>query len=295
MSKSKTKIAEIRAIERARRSPNWVDRAVAEGVISHERINPEWLQEESAIINTALPPYRFMTPYERTDAFMREYIGLYPAKQQQLTGRKGRPITKISLPMWSDREAAGFWRARQCADLLGMPYREYIRAAMDDAIAHNHKQLPSPNQLYTDRVFDSVRKVKTDLRASGRWGPLGRVPDARYLVENYRAEPVQIAMRDLIQQEVIATPKASRHRELRHYMRELRVIDEADARLRLGDELVDSALGEKLLNPVRASEPTEGPYHPGCFAMVVLYRRRSACSAPMLQHASRQKARSAKG
>lgn len=42
------------------------------------------------------------------------------------------------------------------------------------------------------------------------------------------------------------------------------MISEAEARHRLGDELVDAALGERLFNPVRTDQPIEQGA-PGCF------------------------------
>lgn len=238
-----------------------------ENCFVHEVLDPADLELEAALATTAYMNYRYKTPFQRTEEFALQYQKWYEIKQKKRRGRAGRKAHKSALSMYPNSQITMFWRARQHADALGMPYDRYIIAVMDRANELGTTELPAPNQLYAD---DMVRHAAKELDVLCKARVVHLLPrdcDPRFFAENYVGDPVQIAALDAIEFEVRALGMNSQAPRLSRYMREQRLISEPEARRRLGDVLVDAALSERLLNPVRSLEPLPDGAHvvPGCF------------------------------
>lgn len=240
---------------------------IEEMALAREILKPADLDEEASLATLAYLHYRYMTPFERTQEFALQYQKWYAIKQRETRGRVGRRTHKDHLAMWPNSYVTTLWRARQRADALGMPYDRYIISGMDRANKRGTSYIPTPNQLYEDAVVADIEKDRDRLRKDGRIELLPRDCNPNFFSENYVADPVQVAARDAITAEILSTGKSRRAAVLARYLRERRLISEADARQRLGNELVDAALDERLVNPVRMDQPIEQGAKPvpGCF------------------------------
>lgn len=238
-------------ISEAHRSSDPEAGPLAEMQLAHELLDSAYFEHEADLVTTAYMNYRYQTPYQRTESFMLEFQKWYAIKQMDDYGREGRRVKKDSLAMWSKREVASFWRARQHADALGMSYGPYITATMNRAVELGYKRLPAPNQLYTPELLSHAIAVHDNNSASRRYGLLPNDCDARFFAENFAGDLVQLAALDAIEADVRMAGVSKGARRLAQYMRERRLISEDEARRRLGSELVDAALTERLLNPPR--------------------------------------------
>jgi hypothetical protein len=154
--------------------------------------------------------YRFMTPYQATmefvDAFGVEARRVYARdvdseRAEHITVITARSLTEKLLACVPSAQRAfpSFWRARQVADALGIPYMEYnseaLRSRMSrwSSIAIQDKngkwrtKLPTPNQLYDERDVDKVEARWADLQRSRFYFANHHA----YMVENYIASPIQ--------------------------------------------------------------------------------------------------------
>ncbi|WP_342316127.1 hypothetical protein [Lysobacter sp. FW306-1B-D06B] len=240
---------------------------IEEMCFAREILEPEDFDLEADLATLAYLDYRYMTPYERTEAFMLAYQKWYAIKQRDSRGRVGRRVQRAHLSAWPDARITMFWRARQHADALGVPYGRYIIAAMNKASDDGTSELPAPNQLYSDDVVAHVSKQLAGLFKSGTIPLLPRDCNPRFFSENYTGDPVQRGALDAIEADIRKTGKVNQAARLARYMRESRLISEDEARCRLGDDLVDAALGERLSNPVRPDQPLDEGVatRPGCF------------------------------
>ena len=96
--------------------------------------------------------------------------------------------------IWGKDKAhvTGMWNAMLVADALSIPYNIYVKLAMDIAVETKWKQLPRPNQIYSDRMGAGILDKFEELRPE-------RMTIARhpiYLVENYEGLELQDAYRD---------------------------------------------------------------------------------------------------
>ncbi|GAB3091350.1 hypothetical protein [Lysobacter terrae] len=240
---------------------------IEEMVLARELLESFDFVTEAHLNTTAYLDYRYKTPYERTENFMRTYQKWYAKQQEQRRGEVGRWIKRTNLSMCSDRAFTCFWRARQHADLLGVPYDRYMISVMGRASEIGTTELPSPNQLYGDDLAPYVEEDLAPLRKSGTIELIPRDCDPRFLVENHMGDPVQRAALDAIEAEIRRAGKAKHADGLYYYMRQRRVIDEAEARRRFDDEVVDEVLSRPASSFERAYEPLELPCMtaPGCF------------------------------
>jgi hypothetical protein len=254
-------------ITKARQSGDPNAGPIEEMQLAREVLDPTDFEQEAHLATKAHFENRYKTPYERTEAFMRAYQKWYAKRQERRHGKVGRWVPKLHLSMCSNRQITCFWRARQHADLLGVPYEQYIISVMLRATDIGAEELPAPNQLYGDDLQVYVAKDLAPKLASGTIPLMPRDCDPRLFAENYRGDPVQIAALDAIEAEVRKAGKSGQASELAWYMRQEGLISEAEARRRLGDELVDEALDERLLNPVRPSQliDPDTAIVPGCF------------------------------
>lgn len=150
--------------------------------------------------------YRFETPFEATlsyiDAFGQEARKVYSRdidseRAQHIHVVTGKKVVEGILrnEEKAKRAFSGFWRGRQVADALGMPYPTYIQEALSQRMRRwQRAYLPSANQIYQDRDVERVSNRWEELKAS-------RIYYANhhaYLAQNYQAAPIQKAYCDYL-------------------------------------------------------------------------------------------------
>jgi hypothetical protein len=95
--------------------------------------------------------YRFISPSEATAIFRKTYQEVYRWKYSHnfdTEESKRKFGTRAGAPEEHRGEFTAFWRARQFADQLGMPYEIFLDAAFDALLTADRKRLPYINQLY---------------------------------------------------------------------------------------------------------------------------------------------------
>lgn len=239
---------------------------IEEMALARELLTSEDVNAEVYLSTTAYLDYRYKTPYQRTQDFMRKYQKWYANKQAHRGGRS-RWMRWGNLSMCRDRDFTCFWRARQHADLLGVPYDRYILSVMNRDIERGTTELPAPNQLYSDGLARYVEKELAPLRKSGTIGLLPLDCNPRFFAENFIGDSVQLAALDAIEADVRDAGKVNQVGKLHYYMRQRRLISEHEARRRLGDAMVDAALSERPPSIERPWQPlaTQDVACPGCF------------------------------
>lgn len=123
--------------------------------------------------------YKFITSAEATflyvDAFGRQARRIYSRDIDSTRAQYIKVITGDALKerllkdeTQAKRAFSSFWRGRQVADALGMPYDDYIWTALDmrmkywngvkvvDAKGRTRTKTPTPNQLYSEMIVEKV-------------------------------------------------------------------------------------------------------------------------------------------
>ena len=95
--------------------------------------------------------YRFMSPKEATKIFRTKYQRVYRWKYGQNVNTE-KSMNKFGVrrgtPEDHRAEFTSFWRARQSADLLGMPYDVFLWAAYEVLLSGGFQRIPYINQLF---------------------------------------------------------------------------------------------------------------------------------------------------
>lgn len=117
--------------------------------------------------------YRHMTPYDATAHYIDCYGAIYRRFYKREVDRNRAEHVRVdSMETLRERITAGdaklselrrrltsYWRGRQVADALGMPYDIYIEEAIDARLRFwKQKYLPKPGHLYDDNIIDVVQR-----------------------------------------------------------------------------------------------------------------------------------------
>lgn len=138
-------------------------------LLAYRHVQKKYLAFERMLTNTRWFDYRFLHPVEATklyvEAYEREYRAAYAATYSTLNA------PYIRVVGWSDMMAdmeikrmkelfAGFWRGRQHADVLGMPYDLYIRLAFKERLRFwKRRYMPNPTMLYSELIVERVGEL----------------------------------------------------------------------------------------------------------------------------------------
>jgi hypothetical protein len=142
--------------------------------------------------------YRFISPMEATHQFRTAYSEIH----QQKYGRhfsteeaKARTGVRAGPAFQHKTELTSFWRARQRADLYGLPYKVFIEVAFDQLMGRGWARLPHVNQLYAERNLQSIYTA-----AAAYWEEFQQTDFDRsfshlpeYRTESYHHFPAQVA------------------------------------------------------------------------------------------------------
>lgn len=196
---------------------------------------------EPDLAQTCWVEYAFMTPFQRTEAFVREYARQWVRYYEKFidvhAAKETRPI-KERLIANGRGEFASLWAARQAADEHGVAYPEFISAAMDAANRLGFKRIPRPNQLYSTKLLSSAldaweEAVEAKELFRDDW-------DARFFADAPDSAPRRRA-RQLAIDRVKRKPRSHWDLSLRSLLQR-GVFTETEARSEFGDDPVDAAL-----------------------------------------------------
>jgi hypothetical protein len=144
--------------------------------------------------------YRFISPMEATHHFRAEYSKIYQLKYANNTDTEEaetRTGVRAGPAFQCKTELTSFWRARQAADAVGLPYRLFIDVAFEQLIRGGWQRFPHINQLYSAK---NLRRIY--VAAAAHWEEyqetyfdrsFSHLPE--YRTESFHAFPAQTAHR----------------------------------------------------------------------------------------------------
>lgn len=181
-------------------------------------IRPKYYKWDLELFTVKWFDYRFMTPLQATVAYAKDYETVYRRVYAEnvnydvaerlkfssienisekmaiptLSERNGKitstQIKQEKLRLKAREDFSAFWRGRQIADALGMPYNIYIDAVMTKRLRNwNNKFLPRPIHLYRDVEVEYAQEKWEEIQASR----LFLAEHSAYRNENYQNLPTQ--------------------------------------------------------------------------------------------------------
>ena len=214
--------------------------------LMHDRIRhvDPWLlgKQERMLFRGKWFDYRFMHPTLATYLFARSYTTIYKVlfrrhvDHARAEGRLGFKDSDI----FNSRELSGFWRARQHADAIGMPYELYIELAMEGLMRISRSFLPRPTQLYGDMALEAAQKGWRE-RLDSR---LYVANDPRYRNDRFEGTPAQVAHRNFMLDQI--GKRANRAHLVAQYVWKDPVLTEGEVVGRFGPEILDQARAVSL-------------------------------------------------
>ncbi len=242
--------------------------AKAELSIARSIIPAERFLEEPELMGLAFVPYRYQSPWRRTENFAKKFDQVFREHEYSYFGKSIPAPSREALSLWPDSDIIALWRARQHADSLGVPYSFYIREAFEYRIKTNYGHTPKPGQIWHGvKILDHIKKeFKTQggNPALREYGPASL--DPMFLVENYRGDPIQRAAHEDLRLKAKMFPEFFK---LGGMLKGSRIITQEAARQQFGDEAVDRVqdytphrMRELSVPLTEAQRP-----NPGCFGM----------------------------
>jgi hypothetical protein len=137
--------------------------------------------------------YRHMSPLEATLAYVDAYGPVYRRiYSQQMDHEAAKHIHHVDGDQIrkglvenctkTKRSFTGYWKGRQVADALGMPYDDYISLAMNARMRHwKRKHLPRPEHLYHEWDVEKVQNSWIEMQSTRLY--VSEHP--AYMVENF--------------------------------------------------------------------------------------------------------------
>ncbi|KVH05377.1 hypothetical protein WS84_27985 [Burkholderia anthina] len=160
-------------------------------MLALSRIAPSSRAVEALLFLRKWFDYRHLHPVQATYLFAHEYhdaIKRAYARQKDIrTVEKIKPIDVAGL--FDSRELAAVWRARQAFDAVGCRYEFGLDFVVRRACDRGWRTFPRPNQLYAEEVALDLR----DAWIAECKKSIQLARDERFLIENYRGHPDQIA------------------------------------------------------------------------------------------------------
>ena len=123
--------------------------------LAYLKIDEKFLTKEAALYSSKWFDYRHLHPTLATYLYAHHYTSEYRKVYQRIRdAEKGKYVTgSKGKDEMQKKSTLGFWKGRQSADELGMPYNLYIGSVMrflvEDTI---WKRIPTPSQLYSSKV-----------------------------------------------------------------------------------------------------------------------------------------------
>ena len=183
--------------------------------------------------------YRFMSPREATAIFRAEYEKVYRLSHARNidTAQAERKFgTRRGVPEDHKAEFTSFWRARQFADLLGMPYGIFLGAAYQILLSGSFQRIPYINQIY------GKHQLRIAVAATERWeehcaSRFMFSPLPHYKSESFRGLAAQVAHQDWVLEQL----KTSTYHAIGRACFTLQILPEERAKLEFDEECLERA------------------------------------------------------
>ena len=175
---------------------------VRDSRLASQRVEKSDLVPERELHHLKWFDYRFMTPLQATEQFRLEFQKVYRLKfRKNVNSSKADKVTGVSAA-YRKTEWTAFWRARQFADELGVPYKIFLWPAFEMLLESGWQRIPYINQLYgpknRDRIVAAVAKHWAEYRTT----QLCHSALPQYREESFLNLPAQIAHREWVLGEV---------------------------------------------------------------------------------------------
>ncbi|OOG42675.1 hypothetical protein [Rhodanobacter sp. C05] len=241
---------------------------IAELIFARECINPGMLEDEPSLADTTWLPYRYMSAFERTELFSTEYESAFKrlhAQYKDFHKAAGMQPVHPEYACNTRAEMTSLWKARQCADAMGVSYSIFISVAMDVAINRHYEKVPRPNQLCRPWQIEAVRvawlkEIEIAQLFADDWDP-------RFFAPSLRDDPARKAALDAMSEHVKRAAPGRWAERLANYMFRRLAINEVEARQRFDDEVVDDAISLPYAPTMTLHVASEKPYRPHCLGM----------------------------
>lgn len=265
--------------------PEWVLARINVNIEAVMSLGAGVVREEMDLYTTKWFDYRFISPTEATDMFKSEYSKAYKIAWRTYEDRNEAEfksglfeMPKFRKPSDKDtiklkREYTSIWRARQCADALGVPYDFLIRETIDALMASGRcRTMPRPNQiagaLTDEAIRDRVRQQWTDWAAFNFSSMISRLP--QYMDHAYRGLHAQDAHRDWVLERL----GDGHPRNVGRACYIFQTLPEDRAVARFGEERIAQARDEvKGETPAATAELEPGQLAPSCFAVPFAFEK----------------------
>jgi len=265
--------------------PEWVLARINVNIEAVRRMGATVLHEETELYTTKWFDYSFLTPTKATELFRIEYSkayklgwGMYQDTNEAEFKSGLFEMPKFRKPSDKDtiklkREYTSLWRARQSADLLGVPYDFLIRETIDALMASGHcHTMPRPNQiagaLTDEAIRNRVKQQWTDWAAFNFSSMISRLP--QYMDHAYRGLHAQDAHRDW----VVERLGDGHPRNVGRACYIFQTLPEDRAVAHFGEERIAQARDEvKGETPEATAELRQRQRVPSCFALPFAFEK----------------------
>jgi hypothetical protein len=161
---------------------------------------------EQKLMETKWFDYRFMSPLDATELFVESYKASYRRKWgvyfSTIEGSK-KKATRIGGWRSSPTEFTSFWKARQFADQVGVPYEFFCDCALESLLRRGWERPARPNQLYSEKnlaviveyVVEKWREHCSDVAFM-----ISTLP--QYHLDNFDNQPAQHAHQDWVVEQI---------------------------------------------------------------------------------------------
>lgn len=167
---------------------------------THTHISKKLLAHEKELFGTKWFDYRFMTPFEATMKYVDDFVAVgrmiyrreFDLERSQhihiMSSMMLRRKLSTGLDVKTKAALTGYWRGRQVADALCMPYFEYINLALTYRMRMwQRTYLPKPSQLYGEEIVEKIQaRWEEQMQSSFYYSD-----HHAYLGQNYVGLPAQ--------------------------------------------------------------------------------------------------------
>jgi hypothetical protein len=252
------------------------------------RIEKPLLEYERDLATRKWFDYRFTSPVQATQIFIeacdsafRDHWG---ANWNMNDGKRDEYLAATSAR--PTLTYADFWKARQDADVFGLPYPFFVNLSIEDSYNRRRGRLPRPSQVfrsdysfvYIERIMEKWTSYRKELRLM-----VSQLP--QYRTEAFRSLPAQIAHREwVINQIKLRYSDPHVIGRLVHMERLLPL--EMAVELFDSERLAKAARAVEGEPPVETAATTDGDFWPGCFMVPHAFSTvSSSCSiCPVATH-----------
>jgi hypothetical protein len=231
------------------------------------RIEMPLLEYERELATEKWFDYRFTSPAQATQVFVeacdtafREHWGAnWNTNDGKLDDRQ--PLTVADSPL----AYADFWKARQDADMFGLPYPFFIRSCIEESYKWKRGRLPRPSQVFRrDYSFAYIKRLVEKWTSYRKEIHLmvSRLP--QYRTEAFRGLPAQIDHLEWVIEQIKLRHSDSHLIGRLVYVERLLPLEMA-VELFDSERIAEAARAVEGEIPVQTAAVTDDDFWPNCF------------------------------